>query len=82
MRTQDLFDGARFGFIIERCRAAVGVDIANLLRRHLGFLQGETHRLGCWFTSRMRCRHVVRIIGESIAADFTKDSCSTTHGVL
>src|SRR6266446_1300405 len=82
MRTQDVFDGARFGFIIEWCRAAVGIDIANLLRRHLRFLQGETHRLCRWCTLRMWCRHVVGIIGESIAADFTKNRCPTTHGVL
>src|SRR5215510_1772549 len=80
--TKDVFDGTCFSFIIEWCGAAMGIDIANRLRRHLRFLQGELHRLGCWCTLRMWCYHVVGVIGEAIAADFTHDRGPTMHSVL
>src|SRR5215468_6714530 len=79
---KDLFDGACFNFIIERCRAPVSVNIANLLRSHLGFLQGELHGPCCRVTLRMRGYHVVGIIGESIAEDFAKNHGAALHCVL
>src|SRR5215510_1323620 len=79
---KDLFDGARFNFIIERCRAPVSVNISNLLRSHLGFLQGELHGPCCRVTLRMRGYHVVGIIGESIAEDFAKNHGAALHCVL
>src|SRR5215831_18061934 len=66
---KNLFDGACFNFIIERCRAPVSVNISNVLRSHLGFLQGQLHGLCCWSALRMWSRHVMGIIGESIAKD-------------
>src|SRR5215468_10827040 len=79
---KDLFDGACFNFIIERCRAPVRVNIANLLRSHLCFLQSELHGPGCWLALRMWGRHVVGIIGESKAEDFTKNHGAALHSVL
>src|SRR5882672_682773 len=63
--TKDLFDGTCFGFIIERCRTPVRVDIPNRLRGHLRFLQRELHGASCRVTLRMRGSHMVGIIGES-----------------
>src|SRR5713101_2159030 len=82
MLAKDLFDGARFGFIIEWRGTPVRIDIANLLRCYLRFLQGEPHRPCCWCTLRMRGSHMVGIIGESIAEDFTKNRGPATHSVL
>src|SRR5262245_38626094 len=82
MLTKDLFDGARFNFIIERCRAAVSVNIANLLRSHLCFLQGELHGPCCWVALRMWGSHVVGIVGESVAEDFAKNRGAALHSVL
>src|SRR4030095_4959673 len=79
---KDLFDGARFNFIIERCRAPVSVNISNILRRHLGFLQGELHGLCCRSALRMWSRHVVGIVGEPIAEDFAKNHGTALHSVL
>src|SRR6266567_5171170 len=79
---KDLFDGARFNFIIERCRAPVSVNISNVPRRHLGFLQGELHGPCCRLTLRMRGCHVVGIIGESIAENFAKNHGATLYSVL
>src|SRR5919197_4307905 len=79
---KDLFDGTRFNFIIQRCRASMSINIPNVLRSYLGFLQGKLHGSCCWVALRMRGRHVVGIIGESIAENFTKNHGATLHSVL
>ena len=60
----------------------MSVNVANVLRSHLGFLQGELHGPCCRLTLRMRGRHVVGIIGESIAKNFAKNHGATLYSVL
>src|SRR5712691_5022431 len=79
---KDLFDSERFRFIIERRRTAMGVNIANLLRRYLGFLQSEPHRPCGWLALRMRGSHVVGVIGQAIAEDFTANRRAALDSVL
>src|SRR5262245_8761950 len=80
--TEDLFEGPCFSFIIERCRAAMGVDIPNRLRGYLCFLKRELHGASRRVALRMRGSHMVRIIGESIAEDFPKNCGAAPQGVL
>src|SRR5215471_21389290 len=80
--SKDLFDSERFRFIIERRRTAMGVNISNLLRRYLCFLQSELHRSCGWLALWMRSSHMVGIIGEAIAKDFTENRRPALYSVL
>ncbi|MNG35681.1 hypothetical protein D3C84_1224810 [compost metagenome] len=51
----------RLNLIVERRRRAVQVDIANLVRFQVGFVQRLLNRPNRPFTLRMRCRNMVRI---------------------
>src|SRR5574341_235902 len=79
---EDLFDSERFRVIIERRGTAMGVNIADLLRHDLGFLQSQMHRPCGWLASRMWGSHVVSVIGEAIAEDFTDNSGAAIYSVL
>src|SRR5437867_4320615 len=79
---KDSFDSERFRFIIERRRTAMGVNIPNLLRRYLGFQQSELHRPCSWLTLRMRSSHMVSVVGEAIAEDFTANRRPAMYSVL
>src|SRR2546427_4262746 len=79
---KDPFDGECFRFIIERRRTAMSINIPNLLRRYLGFLQSELHRPCGWLALRMRGSHMVGVIGQAIAEDFTENRRAALYSVL
>src|SRR5215212_9841099 len=62
---EDLLDRGGLGWVIERGRRSVGVDVTHLVRRHSCFGQCVAHRSGGLLSIGPWCRHMVGIVGET-----------------
>src|SRR6185312_15832182 len=71
---EDLLDRHCLGWIVERRRAAVRIDVSDLGWRHLRVAQRHPHRASGLRSVRQRRRHVMRVVGRAITTDFRVDS--------
>ena len=71
--TEHLLERERFRRIVERCRAAVGVDVLDISRRDVAVGERALHRSRGLRSVRPRGGHVMRVIRVSISYELGVD---------
>ena len=79
---EHLGDGVRLGPVVERGRGAVGVDVADLVRRDAGVLHGQGHAGGRPGPAGDRGGDVVGVGGAGRAGQLTVDAGPAGDGVV
>src|SRR5205085_3448026 len=80
--TEHLFDRQRLGRVVERGRAAVSVDVIDLVSGDLGILEREPHRARRLRSVRARRRHVIGVVRHAVPEHFGVDRRTAGFGAL
>ncbi len=80
MIAEGALDGRGFQFVAQRSGGAVGVDVADLLRREAGVAEGVAHHAVATFASGRRLGDVVGIGAHAVADNFGDDRRAALPG--
>ena len=82
MRAEYLFDVRRFRAVVQLCRAGVGVDVIDLLRRDVRVRKRVAHGPNARFAAGQGRGHVESIVVQTVSHYFRIDACAACPSVF